>query len=180
MPRHWMLPLIAVAALLLPMSVQSVHAEDEVTVEIIDWEQTMQKVAAHKGKVVIVDVWSLSCLPCRREFPNLVQLHKQRSDEIACISVSVDYDGIKTRPPEYYRPKVLDFLKKQDATFQNVLCSVESDVLFDRLKLGSIPAVFVFDQQGRLAHRFADPQDGMEYTYQEDIIPFVEGLLQAN
>ncbi|MEW4530156.1 MAG: TlpA family protein disulfide reductase [Maioricimonas sp. JB045] len=180
MLRNWMLPLIATAALFVPTFVAPAQAGDDVTVEIVDWNQTMQKVAAHKGKVVIVDLWSLSCLPCRREFPNLVKLHKQRSNQIACISVSVDYDGIRTRPPEYYQPKVLEFLKKQGATFENVLCNVESDVLFDQLKLGSIPAVFVFDQQGRLAHRFADPQDGMEYTYQEDIIPFVEGLLQAN
>ena len=60
---------------------------ETVTVEIKSWEDTQALIASHKGKVVIVDLWSTSCEPCMREFPNLVALHKKfGTDKIACIS----------------------------------------------------------------------------------------------
>ena len=36
-----------------------------------------QRIAAKRGKVVVMDAWSTSCPPCMKEFHNLVELHKQ-------------------------------------------------------------------------------------------------------
>ena len=47
-------------------------AGEKVEVEILDWKGVEKWIASQKGKVVVVDMWSLSCEPCRREFPNLV------------------------------------------------------------------------------------------------------------
>ncbi|MBX3443922.1 MAG: TlpA family protein disulfide reductase [Planctomyces sp.] len=148
-------------------------ARDEVKVEILDWKQTEALIAKHKGKVVVVDMWSLSCDPCRREFPNLVALHNEQKDRVACISVSTDYAGIKSKPPEFYKPKVLEFLTQQKATCENVLCSVDSETLFDELALASIPAVYVYGKDGKLAKRFA----GEEVHYDKEVVPLVEELL---
>jgi thiol-disulfide isomerase/thioredoxin len=148
-------------------------AEGAVDVAILDWAATEALIASHKGKVVVVDMWSLACDPCRREFPNLVKLHNDRSDQVACISVSTDYAGIKSKPPEFYKPRVLEFLTEQKATFQNVLSSVDSETLFDQLALASIPAVYVYDKDGKLAQRFA----GEEVHYDKEVVPLVEKLL---
>jgi thiol-disulfide isomerase/thioredoxin len=152
-------------------------AGGDVTVEVADWSAVERQIAAHKGKVVVVDLWSTSCIPCRREFPQLVKLHEELGDAVACISVSLDYSGIPSKPPESYLPKVTEFLKSQNATFQNILSSVDAETLFGKLKIGSIPAVYVYDQEGKLSKRFADPADGEEHTYAGDIRPYVEGLL---
>lgn len=150
-----------------------------VALEIKNWDETLALVAEHKGKVVVLDVWSTSCDPCMVEFPHLVELHKQHGDKLACMSASCDYAGIKSKPPESYRDHVLEFLTKQNATFQNVLLNVESDALFEKIELASIPAVYVFGKDGKVAKRFDNDnaKPGEDFTYTKDIVPFVEKLL---
>lgn len=149
----------------------------QVTLRILDWSGVEQIIASHKGKVVVVDLWSTGCIPCRREFPHLVKLHRELGDRVACVSVSTDYDGIPSKPPETYRETVLEFLTQQGATFDNVLCSQAAEELFDQLKIGSIPSVFVYNQSGELVQRFTEPVDGQEFTYEGQIRPYVESLL---
>jgi len=157
-------------------------AKPKVTLQIVDWEETLKLVAAHKGKVVVLDAWSLSCAPCMKEFPNLVKLHqKYGGKEVVCMSLSCDYAGIKNKPPEYYREKVLKFLEKQGADFQNLLASVPSEDLFDKkMKISSIPVVYVFGPDGKIAKRFDNEQAKAEddnFTY-ADINKFVDELVQ--
>lgn len=150
-----------------------------VLLDIKNWDDTLALVAKHKGKVVVLDLWSTSCDPCMVEFPHLIELHKQHGDKLVCMSASCDYAGIKSKPPESYREHVLVFLTKQNATFQNVLLNVESDVLFEKMELASIPAVYVFGTDGKVAKRFDNDnaKPGEDFTYTKDIVPFVEKLL---
>ena len=145
------------------------------------WDNVLEQVKANKGRIVIVDLWSTSCLPCMTEFPNLVELQKTHGDKLACISFNVDYVGIKSKPAEFYRERVQAFLTKQKATFSNILCTVESDKIFEKLELSSIPAVYVFDAEGKEVKRFDDSllDDGEEeaFTYKADINPFVKNLV---
>ena len=150
-----------------------------VTLDIKNWDETLELVAQHKGKVVVLDLWSTSCEPCMVEFPHLVELHKQHGAKLVCLSASCDYAGIKSKPPETYRDRVLEFLTKQNATFSNVLLNVDSDKLFEKIELASIPAVYVFGTDGKVAKRFDNDnaKAGEDFTYVKDIVPFVDGLL---
>src|SRR5579859_4229754 len=90
-------------------------AKSKVSLQVVDWDETLKLVAAHKGKVVVLDAWSTSCPPCMKEFPNLVKLHhKYGGKQVVCMSLSCDYAGIKNKPPEYYRERVVKFLEKQE------------------------------------------------------------------
>jgi thiol-disulfide isomerase/thioredoxin len=152
----------------------------KVEVTIADWKQTLEMVARHKGKVVVLDCWSTSCVPCVKEFPNLVKLHKKHGGkDVACMSMACEYIGVKKKPPESYRDRVLAFLEKQEATFENVLSNVPTDELFDQMKLASIPAVYVFDRDGKLYKRFDNEMAEKEedhFTY-EQITQLVEELI---
>jgi thiol-disulfide isomerase/thioredoxin len=155
-------------------------AKPEVKVQILDYDQLQALIASKKGKVVVMDAWSLSCPPCIEEFPGLVKLHKQHGPEkVACISLSFDFEGIGK--PEEVVPAVTEFLQKQGATFDNVVSSVESDELYKKLQLAAVPAVYVYDQQGKLVKRFDNeelkkPEDAFSY---EDIGELVEKLLEG-
>jgi thiol-disulfide isomerase/thioredoxin len=155
--------------------------EAKITLAAGTWDNVLEQVKANKGRIVVVDIWSTSCLPCMTEFPNLVELQKTHGDKIACISFNVDYVGIKSKPAEFYRERVQTFLTKQKATFPNILCTVESDKVFEKLELSSIPAVYVFDAEGKEVKRFDDSllEDGEEeaFTYKADIDPFVKSLV---
>ena len=157
--------------------------KSKVSLKIVDWDETLKLVAAHKGKVVVLDAWSTSCPPCMKEFPNLVKMHqKYRGKQVVCMSLSCDYAGIKNKPPEFYRPRVEKFLEKQDASFQNLLASVPSEELFEKMGISSIPAVYVFGPDGKLAKRFDNEQAKAEednFTY-ADINKLVEELVKKN
>lgn len=177
-----------VALGLLALTVVPVMSEEKpkasVTLKITDWEETQAAIKKHKGKIVVLDLWSTSCDPCMKEFPNLVKLHQTHSKDVACISASADYTGSKNKPPEFYRERVLTFLKEQDATFENFLLNVPSDELFEKIELASIPAVYVYGRDGKLVKRFDSESaenlkaDEEAFTY-ADVNKVVQGLLKG-
>ncbi|MEO1996356.1 MAG: TlpA disulfide reductase family protein [Planctomycetaceae bacterium] len=152
-----------------------------IDLKVATWNKTLADIKAFKGQVVVVDMWSTSCIPCMKEFPNLVKLQAKYGKRVVCISFNCDYLGIVGKPPESYRGRALKFLTKQRASFLNILSSTPSDELFDQIDLGSIPAIYVFDTSGRLAHRFDndDRDNGDEFTYKAHVVPLVEKLLNT-
>lgn len=129
------------------------QTEKTVAIQVLDYEGLQKLIASKKGKVVVMDCWATSCALCVAEFPKLVAINKQYGPEkVACISLSFDYDG--SDKLDEVRPAVQKFLERQGATFDNVLSSVPSDELCKKLDLSSIPAVYVFGKDGKLAKRF--------------------------
>jgi thiol-disulfide isomerase/thioredoxin len=153
-----------------------------VSVRPATWKQVQEFVASQKGKVVVLDLWSTSCLPCMVEFPELVKLQQQHKDGLVCVSFNLDYAGIKSKPPEYYQPRVEKFLTSRKAELQNFLSTEEAVEVFDQVGINAIPAVLVYGKDGKLARRFDESllTDGNDeaFTYQADINPFVEQLLK--
>lgn len=149
---------------------------EEVTLTAATWEEIKAK-ATKTGKVTVVDVWSLACEPCLKEFPGLVAIDREMGDSVACFAVDSDYDGRKTKPAESYRPRVEAFLKSVGAKFPNFLCTTPSDELFTELEIESIPAVLVFDAKGKLVRKFVDAGDDAGFTYHDNIVPFIKELL---
>lgn len=155
-------------------------AAAQIPLDIKSWDETQRWVAAQRGKVVVLDLWSSWCVPCQREFPHLVALHRDYPGRVACVSVNIDYTGTKDRPPDSFRDKVYGFLSKQDATFQNVICSDPDLEVLAKLKLAAIPAVLIYDRAGQLQKRFDndDQQYGEQgFTYREHVLPLVDKLL---
>ena len=154
----------------------------KVSLEVVNWDETQKLVAAHKGKIVILDAWATSCQPCMKEFPNLVKLHEKYGRKgLVCMSLSCDYQGIKNKPPEFYRERVVKFLEKQGAGFQNLLANVPAEDLYEKMDLASIPAVFVYGRDGKLVKRFDNESAKTEddnFTY-ADVTKLVEQLLGA-
>jgi len=164
-----------------PTSETSAAEKQKVTVEVKSWAEVQQLVADRQGKVVVVDVWSTWCGPCMRKFPNLVQLHRRFPDKVACISVDLDYIGLKEEPPASFHDKVLEFVSKHGATFPNVISSDSDEDVQNALGVAAIPAVLVYDREGNLAKKFTndDGEYGEEgFTYAGHIIPLVEKLLE--
>lgn len=150
------------------------------TLAVKSWDEAQQSVAAQKGKVVVLDVWSTWCVPCVREFPNLVKLQRDHPVDVVCLGFNLDFSGAAGETPESLRAAVGEFLTEQGASFQNMISSDAADDVFQRLKLGSIPAVLVYGPDGQLTKRF-DNDDGLYgdegFSYEKHIVPWVEQLL---
>jgi len=158
---------------------QDAAGDDEapgVTLQIKDYDAIVELIKGHQGKVVVLDCWSTWCEPCMKEFPGLVALdEKYGPDKVACISLSLDFEGLPDKKPEGYAENVLKFLRSQRAAFDNVLSSTPADELSKLLKFPSPPTVFVYDQQGELAKKF----EGPEAQYETKIAPFVAQLVDG-
>ena len=148
----------------------------EVSLRILDFDGLQQLLAAQRGHVIVLDCWSTACPPCVRDFPQLVALNQKYGPRgLRCISLSFDYEGVAK--PEEQAPRVLKFLREQGATFDNVLSSVDSDTLNQKLAIASIPIVFVYDRQGKLAGRFEEPAPSKGPALYEQVQSAVEKLL---
>ncbi len=139
------------------------------------WPQIQQE-ATSTGKVTVVDLWSLVCEPCLKEFPGLVRIHQDFGDRVQCIAVDVDFDGRKTRPPETYQDRVTAFIDSVGATFPTYISQTPSDDVYAANNLASIPAVLVYGADGQLVEVFEDAGETAGFSYEEDIIPLVEKL----
>jgi thiol-disulfide isomerase/thioredoxin len=154
----------------LPLRSSPAADPKQVTVVETNWKGVQKLVASHKGKVVVVDIWTTTCPGCIKKFPDFVALRKLHKDKIALISVNCDYDGIPDKPPKFYRAGVLKFLKKQNATFDNVLLNISLLRFLDEARLESTPALYVYDKTGKLAKRFDNDKaekESDEFTMQQ-------------
>jgi thiol-disulfide isomerase/thioredoxin len=140
------------------------------------WQQ-IQAAAEMSGKVTVVDLWSLSCAPCLKEFPGLVRLHNEMGNSVQCIAVDMDYDGRRTRPPEHYADRVGAFLTNVGASgFPTYISNTPSDDVFAAMKIASLPAVLVYEADGSVAKLFVDAGETAGFTYEKDIVPLVNDL----
>ena len=158
---------------------ESFSGDATVKVQYAGYDGVQELIKSHEGKVVVMDCWSTWCEPCKKEFPGLVRLHEQYgADKVACISVCFDYEGLKKEKPEDYEQQVLEFLREQHAAFDNVIANEPSDELYGKFGFPSVPAVFVYDRQGKLAKQFEnkDPK-AKAFTY-EDVGEEVASLLE--
>ena len=103
-------------------------------------------IADAKGKVVLIDCWAQWCPPCVASFPKLVEKHqKYGAKGLAVISLSTD--------KVVDSPKVIAFLKKNNATFTNLHMPMDAAAqqgLIDKFAFkGGIPHAVLFDRTGK-------------------------------
>ncbi len=113
-------------------------------------------VAASKGKVVLVNFWATYCVPCRKEMPQLVALEARlRARGFQFVTISADepeqqaaagmfLDKIKVPAPAYIRTA------KDDDKFI---------AMVDGKWNGALPAMFLYDRQGRKVKSFFGEAD---------------------
>lgn len=129
----------------------------EVNLQLARYADLVQTVKRSAGRVVLVDFWFQSCIPCKRGFPHLIGLHtKYAPDGLTAISVNVD-DPTDVDAQQ----AALTFLREQQAGCLNLMLNESPDTWVPRLKIQELPCVFLFDRGGRLLERW----DGGEVDY---------------
>jgi thiol-disulfide isomerase/thioredoxin len=146
-----------------------------VQLDIVTLEELQTFLAKDNDALLVCDFWSTSCQPCMKEFPNLVSLHKKYGDQIRCVSVSLDFEGLANFPIEKCHEEALQFLKQQQATFKNVIVSEDNLEVLDQLGAASIPFVDVY-RNGKLLKRFTETEN-VSFGYEQQVVPFIEDLL---
>jgi thiol-disulfide isomerase/thioredoxin len=152
-----------------PGAAQSEVPAGAVELRDVKYDGLVEAVRAQRGKVVVVDVWGDFCIPCKLNYPHLIELHqKYGSQGLVCLSVSLDRSDSK--------PKALAFLKKMNSTIANYWLDETPAVWGKRWDIQGPPVIFVFDRAGRRAGKFGTEEKPVE---PEAIEKLVTGLLQG-
>jgi thiol-disulfide isomerase/thioredoxin len=123
-----------------------------VAVKVVKYDGLSSFVKEQRGKVVIVDFWADFCIPCKREFPNLVKLHNEHA-KAGLVAESVSLDDLSE---EGAKDKVMKFLTRQQATTTNLILDEKPEVWQKKLQIDGPPLVMVFNRKGELEQKFHD------------------------
>ncbi|HEY2786180.1 MAG TPA: TlpA disulfide reductase family protein [Fimbriiglobus sp.] len=126
-------------------------------------------VGKQKGRVVLIDCWATTCVPCRKAFPHTIALHqKYEKDGLAVITVCSD--------PTDYRDKAAKFLKENNATCTNFFMAdpKPSKELDEKYPTDALPAMILFDRAGNRVKAFTFAVD------EQEVDELVAKLVAAN
>jgi thiol-disulfide isomerase/thioredoxin len=130
------------------------QSQNPIQLKKITYAKLMDEIKSEKGKIILVDFWGEFCLPCKKEFPNFVTLHRKYGAKgLICLSVSLD-----DPEDEETTARVVTFLKQQQADCRNVLLSEKPKLWQEKLKMVGPPGVFLFGKDGKLINRWSDKE----------------------
>jgi thiol-disulfide isomerase/thioredoxin len=137
----------------------------------VDAPALRQRLAALKGKVVVLNVWATWCGPCVMEFPELVKFERSyRGRGVTVVGLSID-------DPHKAKSLVPPFLARQGAHFPVfTLKPVDTETVIgavDKNWDGAIPVTYVFDRSGDMRTRLTGAR---RYEAFEDAVkPLLRG-----
>jgi thiol-disulfide isomerase/thioredoxin len=123
----------------------------------IDLTGYRQRLAAEKGRVVVVNFWATWCEPCREEFPELVRFDRRYAGRgVTFLSVSLD-------SPRDRDTAVRKFLAEQRPAFPVFLKNDRDDPDafingVDPQWMGELPATILYDRAGARRRSLFGPQ----------------------
>jgi len=130
--------------------------------DTVDLNGNPQRLADHKGQVVVVNIWATWCGPCRAEMPKLDRLYQQhKADGLAVF-------GISSEDPDLQR----QFRQIVQVTYPLLTTSGQVPSLYR--DIARYPATFVIDRQGNL-----QPAPGPDQPF-EELEAEVERLLKES
>jgi thiol-disulfide isomerase/thioredoxin len=138
---------------LLTLGHHGVAQEKGITVQEVKYAGLQDLVLKNRGKVVVVDFWAINCPPCIRNFPHMLETQKKYGkDGLVSISVSldkVDTVAFKDDTAAKRNERVLRLLEKLGSTITNLILDEPQKLVDDKLRIDSIPCVYVFGRQGK-------------------------------
>jgi thiol-disulfide isomerase/thioredoxin len=111
---------------------------DDFTTTLLSGEQW--NFAEQRGKVVVINFWATWCRPCQEELPELQQWYDSTEQDVTVLAVSTDTTDLAQQVQENVDKLQISFPVAHDAQL-----SSEFDI-------SSIPAIRVFDNEGRLIY----------------------------
>lgn len=144
--RYWHWPvLLVVGAYAYQQYLPSIDLRDDgrpapdVVAETIDGEPF--RLRAHRGEVVVVNVWATWCAPCRVEMPGFVDLQREFEDDgVQFVGIAVDRDGAAAVRP---------FVEEEGINFPQI---ANPAVAARHFPGEVVPRTYLIDKRGRIRY----------------------------
>ena len=122
------------------------QSSKNIKVEEIDKSKLEKLIKNRKGKVLLLNIWASWCMPCKKEFPDLVKLaEKYKNSKVEIVGLSVD-------DKSDLNSEVIPFLQKNNANFKIYIQNfknIEELISFFPKWEGAIPLTVIFDKNGK-------------------------------
>ena len=122
------------------------QSSKKIVVEQIDKTKLKRLIKNRKGKVLLLNVWASWCMPCKKEFPDLVKLaEKYKNSKVDIVGLSVD-------DKSDLNSEVIPFLQKNNVNFKIYIQNfrrIEDLLSFFPKWEGAIPLTVIFDKNGK-------------------------------
>ena len=133
------------------------------TLQTLDGE-TQYQLSELKGQVVYLDFWASWCGPCRKAFPEVMELHKEYKDRgLEVLAISLDQAPGPAKK----------FIAQQGSQFPALFDAKKSAAVAYGVR--SIPSTVIVDAEGKVAFSMI----GFDPRKVGEIHELLDGLLPA-
>ena len=123
----------------------------------------------YRGQVVYVDFWASWCIPCKKSFPWMNEMHQKYKDQgLKIIAINVDEESADADK----------FLADTPAEF-TILRDPEGK-LAKQYKLVGMPTSLLFDTQGKLVSRHVGFKKSKIQSYEVEFKKSLPNTTQTN
>jgi cytochrome c biogenesis protein CcmG/thiol:disulfide interchange protein DsbE len=159
-------------ALFLTACDTATQSADPAEMKPVSFQQWEEQLESYRPSVVVVDLWAMWCTSCIKRFPKMVDMHDKYSQEgVQIVALNLD-----NRQDQAAVQQAQEFLREINATFDNYHMDENLIDAFERFKLVGIPAVIIYDGQGRERFRLTGDNPNDQFT-DEDIENAINELL---
>ena len=160
------------ATLLLVACISILSADDSSLMEPVNYQQWTNKLHSQIPNVVVVDMWAMWCVSCIERFPEMVEMHKRyKNDDIVFISMNLD-----DRDDPESLSAADSFLRSMNAQFDHYRMDENLMVAFEKINLIGIPAVLIYDSEGKERYRLTGDNPNQQFT-EHDVEQAINSLL---
>ncbi len=147
-------------AVMLFLHISFLHAQTKVADSPLDIGMPIPGMEAYRGKLLILDFWDVSCLPCIAAFPKMQELQDTFGDRIQVLLVTTD------------SKEKVDKLKERSKIVQQVHLPmvVNDSTLFRRFPFASVPAHVWVGPDGKIQY-----MTNGQNTTQESVGAYLQG-----
>lgn len=138
----------------------------------VSFQEWDQQLASYQPSIVVVDLWAMWCTSCIKRFPKMVDMHDKyspRGVQIVALNLDNHQDQVALEQAQ-------EFLREINATFDNYHMDENMIDAFEHFKLIGIPAVLIYDGEGRERFRLTGDNPSKQFT-DEDIENAINELL---
>jgi len=139
---------------------KSAQASDPAALKPVSFSQWDQQLASYQPSIVVVDLWAMWCTSCIKRFPKMVDMH----DEYAPKGVQIVALNLDNRDDPATVQQAQGFLREINASFDNYHMNENLIDAFDHFNLIGIPAVIIYDGEGRERFRLTGDNPNNQFT----------------
>ncbi|MDW3094051.1 MAG: TlpA disulfide reductase family protein [Gammaproteobacteria bacterium] len=160
------------AALLVFVCISTLSADDSSLMEPVNYQQWTAKLESHIPNVVVVDMWAMWCVSCIERFPEMVEMHNRyNDDDVVFASMNLD-----DRDDSESLSAANTFLHTMNAKFDHYRMDENLMVAFEKINLIGIPAVLIYDSEGKERYRLTGDNPNKQFT-EHDVEEAIKSLL---